>query len=58
LLALQLASSVGKSQGDLVLPLLMRAAYGARPPRLIAVIREPVARFHAAYYAEPGLAAL
>jgi hypothetical protein len=55
---LQLAASVGKSQGEMVLPLLMRAAYGHRPPRMVAVIRDPISRFHAAYYAEPGLATL
>eukprot|EP00191_Tetraselmis_sp_GSL018_P003786 CAMPEP_0177598730 /NCGR_PEP_ID=MMETSP0419_2-20121207/12543_1 /TAXON_ID=582737 /ORGANISM="Tetraselmis sp., Strain GSL018" /LENGTH=412 /DNA_ID=CAMNT_0019091271 /DNA_START=204 /DNA_END=1442 /DNA_ORIENTATION=+ len=35
------------------LPLLMRAVYGARPPRLVAILRDPVERFHHAFWAHP-----
>jgi hypothetical protein len=42
---------VGMAQKDLILPLLMRAVHGNRPPKLLAVLREPTERLHAGYYA-------
>ncbi|MEW5313500.1 MAG: hypothetical protein WDW38_005064 [Sanguina aurantia] len=31
-------------------PLLMRAVYGSRPPRLVVLARNPIQRLHSAYY--------
>jgi hypothetical protein len=32
------------------MPLIMRAAYGSRPPKLIVLLRNPVDRLHAAFW--------
>ena len=39
---------------DQNIPLLMRAVYGNKLPRMVVVIRDPVERLHSAYYGEGG----
>ncbi|KAG2501332.1 hypothetical protein HYH03_001123 [Edaphochlamys debaryana] len=34
-------------------PLLIRAVYGARPPKMIVLVREPIARLYSAYHNYP-----
>ncbi|KAL6762813.1 P-loop containing nucleoside triphosphate hydrolase protein [Haematococcus lacustris] len=38
---------------DQHLPLIMRALYMTRPPRLVALLRNPLDRLHSAYYGYP-----
>ncbi len=38
---------------DQNIPLLMRAVYGSKLPRLLAVLRDPVQRLHSAFYGYP-----
>lgn len=53
MVATQAAADLGLEPHDLSTPLLMRAVYGPRPPKLIAVVRAPTARLHAAYHIHP-----
>jgi hypothetical protein len=46
----QVAQEVGLSHASLSLPLLVRAAYGPTPPKLVVMLREPGARLHSAFW--------
>lgn len=48
---LQNVKKAGLSYDEAQLPLLMRAAYGGAPPKLIVMLRHPIDRLHASYYA-------
>jgi hypothetical protein len=48
---MQRAKAAGIPYKDLQLPMLIRAVYGARPPRLITMVRDPVERMYANYLA-------
>lgn len=41
----QMAVQAGISYDDMHLPLLLSAAYGARPPKMIVLLRDPVERW-------------
>jgi len=45
------ASGIGYRHAQL--PLLMKAVYGSRQPRLVAILRNPVDRFHHAFWSHP-----
>jgi hypothetical protein len=47
---LQVARETGVHYDDLHLPVVMRAAYGKRPPKLVMMVRNPIDRLHSAYW--------
>jgi hypothetical protein len=48
---MQHARAVGAPGREaLTVPLMMRAAYKASPPRLVVLLREPTERLHSAFY--------
>lgn len=51
---LQLAAKAGiDHQRDAHIPLLVAAVYGARPPKMVLVARNPLPRLYSAYWAYP-----
>jgi hypothetical protein len=47
----QRAKAAGIPYKDMQLPMLIRAVYGSRPPRLITMVRDPVERLYVNYLA-------
>lgn len=50
LAGVQVAVQHGMNYDDQHLPLLMRAVYVDRMPRMVVMVRDPVDRLHSAYY--------
>lgn len=46
----QRAHAAGIEYRDMQLPMLLRALYGSRPPRLVVMVRNPVDRMYSNYY--------
>ncbi|KAL6759406.1 P-loop containing nucleoside triphosphate hydrolase protein [Haematococcus lacustris] len=45
----QVARAAGLAYADMQLPMIMRALYGSRPPRLVIMVRDPIERMYSNY---------